>query len=114
MKINEYQELAMKTASDEPIRLPNRELLNGIMGLVGESGEMDDHLKKYMFQGHELDRDKLVKELGDVCWYVAQAAVGLNIDLESVMAKNIEKLAARYPKGFFTVENSTNRKEGDI
>lgn len=114
MTADEYQKLAMQTNSHQPMKLPDRDLLNGVMGLVGESGEMDDHLKKHMFQGHELDKTKLIKELGDVCWYAAQAAVGLGISLEEVMAINIQKLAARYPDGHFTVEHSTHRKEGDI
>lgn len=110
MKINEYQELAMRTAN----KLNNFELIeNGVLGLCGETGEVADHIKKVMFQGHELDKDKLVEELGDVCWYIAILAKGLNVDLETVMQKNIEKLIKRYPDGF-KVENSVNREEYTI
>ncbi len=105
MQINEYQKLAMRTASS----LANKDLiLNGVLGLNGESGEVADHLKKSLFQGHEFDKDKLINELGDVCWYVAILAQGLNVDLETVMQTNINKLKKRYPNGF-TVHNSLNR-----
>ena len=114
MKINEYQELAMKTASTvDEMRVPPKDLLNGIMGVMGEAGEVDDHIKKYMFQGHDLDVDKLKKELGDICWYVAMFARGLNMSLEDIMIMNIEKLKIRYPEGYFSVDRSVNRTDHD-
>lgn len=109
MEINEYQNLAMRTANSE---MSDDMILNGILGLCGETGEVSDHIKKYMFQGHELDQDKLVNELGDVCWYIAILASGLNVDLETVMKKNIEKLQKRYPDGFDT-ERSLHRPQGE-
>lgn len=106
MEINEYQNLALRTAnSDKSEDL----ILNGILGLCGETGEVSDHIKKHMFQGHELNKDQLVNELGDVCWYIAIIAKGLDVDLETVMQKNIEKLMKRYPDGF-KVKDSINRK----
>ena len=103
---NEYQDLALRTANtNNTMDL----LLNGVLGLCGETGEVSDHIKKWKFQGHELDKDKLVNELGDVCWYIAILAKGLNIDLETVMNLNIEKLNKRYPNGFET-EKSINRE----
>ena len=107
MKINEYQNLAMRTVNSEN---PKDLILNGILGLCGETGEVADHIKKATFQGHEFDVDKVVGELGDVCWYVAILAKGLNVDLETVMQKNIEKLQRRYPDGF-AAEKSLNRKD---
>ena len=75
-------------------------LINGVMGLCGESGEAIDIVKKHLAQGHELDRDKLIKELGDIAWYLAETATALDISLEEVLQRNIDKLRARYPEGF--------------
>ena len=75
MTINEYQELAMTTLNPE---LSKRDvLINSVMGLCGESGEAIDIAKKWMAQGHELDKEHLAKELGDVAWYMAEAATAL-------------------------------------
>lgn len=98
MTINEYQKLAMTTLNPE---LREKDvLINGVMGLCGESGEAIDIVKKWLAQGHELDRDQLAKELGDICWYLAETATALGYDLEDIMAANIEKLRERYPDGF--------------
>ncbi|MBR2826920.1 MAG: nucleoside triphosphate pyrophosphohydrolase family protein [Erysipelotrichaceae bacterium] len=108
MKINEYQKLAMKTLNPE---LSERDvLINGVMGLCGESGEAIDIVKKHLAQGHPLDREALAKELGDICWYVAETAQVLGYDLETIMTMNIEKLKKRYPDGF-SREDSINRTE---
>lgn len=98
MTINEYQKLSMTTLNPELGR--KDVLINGVMGLCGESGEAIDIVKKWLAQGHELDRDKLAKELGDICWYLAETATALGYDLEDIMAANIEKLRMRYPDGF--------------
>lgn len=106
---NDYQKAALRTAnSDKPEDL----ILNGILGLCGETGEVSDLIKKWKFQGHELNRDKLINELGDVCWYIAILSKGLNVDLETVMQGNIDKLMKRYPEGF-SVENSLCRDAED-
>ena len=108
MKINEYQKLAMKTLNSE---LSERDvLINGVMGLCGESGEAIDIVKKHLAQGHPLDKEALAKELGDICWYVAETAQVLGYDLETIMTMNIEKLKKRYPDGF-SREDSINRTE---
>ncbi len=108
MTINEYQQLAMKTLNPQ---LSEKDvLINGVMGLCGESGEAIDIVKKWLAQGHELDKDKLKKELGDICWYLAETATALGCDLEEIMAANIEKLKKRYPEGFDT-DRSVNRTE---
>ena len=108
MTINEYQQLAMKTLN--PALSEKDVLINGVMGLCGESGEAIDIVKKWLAQGHELDKEKLKKELGDICWYLAETATALGCDLEDIMAANIEKLRKRYPEGFDT-EKSVNRTE---
>ena len=98
MTINEYQKLAMTTLNPE---LSQKDvLINGVMGLCGESGEAIDIVKKWLAQGHDLDREKLAKELGDICWYLAETATALDLSLEDIMAANIEKLRRRYPDGF--------------
>jgi len=109
VKANEYQKLALRTANSNN---SNDLLMNGILGLCGETGEVSDHIKKHVFQGHELNKDKLVNELGDVCWYIAILAKSLNVDLETVMEKNVEKLKKRYPDGF-KVMDSINRKDDE-
>ena len=108
MQINEYQKLAMTTLNPE--LSPKEVLINGVMGLCGESGEAIDIVKKHISQGHELDKEKLVKELGDIAWYLAETAYALGVDLEEVLELNIQKFKNRYPDGF-TTENSVNRKE---
>jgi len=107
MTINEYQKLAMTTLNPE---LDKKDvLINGVMGLCGESGEVIDIVKKHLAQGHELDKEKIIKELGDVAWYMAEIATVLDVDLEDVLVQNIEKLKKRYPEGFST-EKSINRE----
>ena len=112
MTINEYQKLAMRTASGM-----NHDhygmLINGILGLCGESGEVADLVKKAIFQGHELDFEHVAKELGDIAWYIALSATAIGYDLETVMQMNIDKLRKRYPEGF-DAELSLHREEGDI
>ena len=98
MTINEYQRLAMTTLNPELCK--KDVLINGVMGLCGESGEAIDIVKKWLAQGHELDKEKLAKELGDICWYLAETATALDLSLEEIMAANIEKLKKRYPEGF--------------
>ena len=98
MTINEYQKLAMTTLN--PALSEKDVLINGVMGLCGESGEAIDIVKKWLAQGHELDKEKLAKELGDICWYLAETATALDLSLEEIMAANIEKLKKRYPDGF--------------
>lgn len=98
MKANEYQNLALRTVNKE---LSKKDILiNGVMGLCGESGEAIDIVKKHLAHGHELDREKLILELGDVAWYLAETAYALDITLEDVFKLNIEKLKKRYPNGF--------------
>ena len=88
MEANKYQELAMRTVNKE---LSKKDMLvNGVMGLNGESGEVIDLVKKHLFHGHELDNDKLIKELGDVMWYIAEVCTALDVDMNEVMEKNID------------------------
>ena len=108
MTINEYQTLAMTTLNPE---LSKKDvLINGVMGLCGEAGEAIDIVKKHLHQGHELDKDKLAKELGDIAWYLAETAWALDIPLEGILQGNIDKLKKRFPEGFSS-ERSILRTE---
>ena len=108
MTINEYQRLALRTLN--PALTGKDVLINGVMGLCGEAGEAIDIVKKHLAQGHELDKERLAKELGDVAWYLAETASAIGYSLEDILRMNIEKLAARYPEGFQT-ERSIHRDE---
>ena len=108
MEGNKYQELAMVTLNKT---LSKKEMLsNGVMGLCGESGEVIDVVKKHLYQGHELDVNKIKDELGDVMWYVAEICSSLDISLDDVLEGNIIKLKKRFKNGFTTYE-SINRKD---
>ena len=88
-------------------------LINSVMGLCGEAGEAIDIVKKWFAQGHTLDKEHLVKELGDIAWYLAEAATALEIPLECILQANIDKLRERYPQGFET-QRSLVRLQGDL
>ena len=107
MTVNEYQKLAMTTLN--PALDKKDVLINGVMGLCGESGEAIDIVKKWLAQGHELNRDALAKELGDIAWYLAETATALDLNLEDVLEANIEKLRKRFPQGF-DAERSIHRE----
>ena len=108
MTANEYQRQALRTLNPA---LDRRDvLINGVMGLCGEAGEALDIVKKHLAQGHELDREGLIKELGDVAWYLAETAWALDVPLEAVLQRNLDKLRARYPEGFDS-ERSIGRAE---
>ena len=108
MTANEYQKLAMTTLN--PKLSKQDVLLNGVMGLCGEAGETIDLVKKHLHQGHPLDTEKLIKELGDVAWYLAETAWALDVSLEEVLEGNIQKLRSRYPEEIAT-ERSLCREE---
>ena len=111
MTANEYQEKAMATLN--PALSRKDVLINSVMGLCGESGEAIDLVKKWLAQGHELDKVHLAKELGDVAWYLAEAATALDLDLDDILQQNLDKLAARYPEGF-DAQRSRVRLSGDL
>ena len=111
MQVNEYQKAAMATLN--PALDKKDVLINSVMGLCGESGEAIDIVKKWLMQGHELDREHLARELGDVAWYLAEAATALDVPLEAVFQGNLDKLRQRFPNGFDTGA-SVNRKENDL
>lgn len=103
---NAYQKEAMALLN--PALSRKDVLINGVMGLCGEAGEAIDLVKKHLYQGHELDKEKLAMELGDIAWYLAETAFALDLPLETVLLGNLEKLKNRYPEGFQT-DRSINR-----
>jgi NTP pyrophosphatase (non-canonical NTP hydrolase) len=108
MTFNEYQDKAMTFLNN---KLSKKDvLINGVMGLCGESGEVIAIVKKHHAQGHELDKEKIIEELGDVCWYIAEIAYVLDVKLEDVFEGNINKLSKRYKNGF-SKEESINRNK---
>ena len=109
---NEFQKAALRTASGMNYEHHGM-LINGVLGLCGESGEVADLVKKAVFQVHTLDKEHLDKELGDCLWYIAVAAESLGYDLDDIFQMNVDKLKARYPNGF-EAERSLHREEGDV
>ena len=92
-------------------------LLTAALGLTAESGEFTEVIKKIILQGKPYNEDNvfhLKRELGDICWYLAQACMALDTTFDEIIEMNVEKLKARYPGGEYDVHNSENRKEGDL
>lgn len=89
-------------------------LVTGAMGMSCEAGEFEEIVKKMIFQGKPLDKEHLMKELGDVLWYWTNACRALNLDPYYVIEQNVKKLKARYPDGEFNSFHSENRKSGDL
>ena len=92
-------------------------LLTAALGLCAESGEFTEVIKKIVLQGKPYNEDNvfhLKRELGDICWYLAQACMALDTTFDEIIEMNVEKLKKRYPGGEFNVHQSENRKEGDL
>ena len=111
MDASDYQKLAMRTRN--PAFDTRDTLINGVMGLCGESGEVIDLVKKHLAQGHPLDTEKIKRELGDVAWYLAETAEAVGADLSDILQMNLDKLRARYPDGFDS-EKSVRRSADDV
>ena len=92
-------------------------LMTAAFGISAEAGEFTEVIKKIFLQGKPYNEDNvfhLKRELGDICWYLAQACMALDVTFEEVLQLNYEKLSARYPEGTFDVYSSENRVEGDL
>jgi NTP pyrophosphatase (non-canonical NTP hydrolase) len=92
-------------------------LMTAAFGISAEAGEFTEVIKKIFLQGKPYNEDNvfhLKRELGDICWYIAQACMALDTTFEDVLQMNYEKLSARYPEGTFDVFYSENRVEGDL
>ena len=92
-------------------------LLTAALGLTAESGEFTEVVKKIILQGKPYNEDNVFhmkRELGDICWYLAQACMALDTTFDEIIEMNVDKLKARYPGGEFDVHKSENRSEGDL
>jgi hypothetical protein len=92
-------------------------LLTAALGMSAEAGEFTEVVKKIVLQGKSYNEDNVFhmkRELGDICWYIAQACMALDTNFDEIMEMNYEKLSARYPEGAFHVYRSENRKENDV
>ena len=92
-------------------------LLTAALGLTAESGEFTEVVKKIILQGKPYNEDNVFhmkRELGDICWYLAQACMALDTTFDEIIEMNVDKLKARYPGGEFDVHKSDNRREGDL
>ena len=93
------------------------QLLTAALGLTAESGEFTESVKKIILQGKPYNEDNVFhmkRELGDICWYIAQACMALDTTFDEIIEMNVDKLKKRYPGGEFNVHQSENRKEGDL
>ena len=92
-------------------------LLTAALGISAEAGEFTEVIKKIILQGKPYNEENvfhLKRELGDICWYLAQAFMALDTDFDEILEMNVQKLSARYPEGTFDVHKSENRKDGDL
>jgi NTP pyrophosphatase (non-canonical NTP hydrolase) len=95
---------------------PPQRLITAALGLSAEAGEFGDLVKKCLFQGKELNKENkelMIKELGDVMWYLSQGCMALGVTIDEVLWANIDKLEKRYPNGF-EVSRSENRSKVDV
>lgn len=108
MTTKEYQELVCRT-QNKALSIRDS-IMQKVMGIAGEAGEVVDIYKKHFFQKHELKIDQIKEELGDLMWYIAGLCNLEDISLNDVYEQNIAKLKRRYPKGF-TEKDSKDRKD---
>ena len=92
-------------------------LLTAALGLTAESGEFTEIVKKIILQGKPYNNENVYhmkRELGDICWYIAQACMALDTTFDEIIEMNVSKLESRYPGGSFDIHKSENRKDGDV
>ena len=109
--LSRITELVIEQDADVP------RLLTAALGLTAESGEFTEVVKKIILQGKPYNEENVFhmkRELGDICWYLAQACMALDTTFDEIIEMNVDKLKARYPGGEFDVHQSENRKEGDL
>lgn len=107
LSMTEYQELANRTSGAG--KAGERRMIIAALGLAGEAGEFANMVKKLTAHGHDITNTELADELGDVLWYLAEAASASGLTLNDIAQQNVDKLRARYPDGF-SEERSRNRK----
>lgn len=112
MELDEYQKQAKRSDTFEPCKLSEVGFIEKIMGLSGEAGEVVDKFKKILRDKNgeisDEDRENIIKELGDVMWYVASIARYMDVPMSEVATKNIEKLEGRLKRG--TVHGSGDER----
>jgi len=109
--LSRITELDIENDADVP------RLLTAALGLTAESGEFTEVVKKILLQGKPYNEENVFhmkRELGDICWYLAQACMALDTTFDEIIEMNVDKLKARYPGGEFDVHQSENRVEGDL
>ena len=114
---SEYSKLVERLNELEGQGADVSRLMTAAFGMSAEAGEFTEVVKKIFLQGKPYNEENVFhmkRELGDLCWYLAQACMALNISFEEVLEMNYEKLSARYPEGSFDVYRSENRVEGDL
>ena len=113
----DYPVLAARLAQLEANGTNVTQLMTAALGLSAEAGEFTEVVKKIFLQGKPYTEENVFhmkRELGDICWYLAQACMALDTTFDEVIEMNVEKLESRYPGGSFDVHKSENRKEGDL
>lgn len=114
---SEYSKLVERLNELEGQGADVSRLMTAAFGMSAEAGEFTEVVKKIFLQGKSYTEENVFhmkRELGDLCWYLAQACMALDITFEEVLEMNYEKLSARYPDGAFSVYKSENRKDGDV
>lgn len=110
LTVNDYQKLAARTINQDLAPLGRER--HALHGMVGEIGELHSIYQKY-YQGHKIDDEHLQKELGDLCWFIAEYCTAKGWSMEVIMQMNIDKLKERYPDGF-SKDRSLHRAAGDV
>ncbi len=98
MNINEFQERSVRTLNQAIPK--DMQLTNMCLGVFGEFSEVSEHIKKHVFHGHQLDKDKVSEEIGDTMFYLVNLATELDLEFSQILQKNVDKLLVRYPQGF--------------
>lgn len=107
MTIDEYYKAAKRTMN--PALTWEQTRQHALLGIGGETGEVQDIYKK-SYQGHEVIKERVMEELGDLCWHIMELCYAEHIDPEAMLEYNVDKLVKRFPDGF-SVERSVHRKE---
>lgn len=111
--INDYQTEIAKFLNPKILEGPEVRLSHACIGLSGESGELLEHIKKWLFFDKDLELDAVTKELGDCAFYLVEVASALNLNMSDVLEGNIDKLSKRYPTGAWDAEDSKMKRDED-
>lgn len=106
LDFDKFQALAQRTVNTTLSDYD--EVASYILGLICETGEIGDEIKKQLYHGHEIDSEQIKDELSDVLWYMSNLARKYGLSMSEIAKHNIKKLEKRYPNGF-EEERSRNR-----